>query len=184
MGGCYGRPAGPRAPADGAGAVEPDGSGPGAAAGPGLTDALHGAPALLAFVAAAVDTMVGDRRSLNLRLVSKACCEAVDAAATRIRLDFRVARQQAGAAGDGAWLARMERRLAKLARLEELACTGPSDAELGQLLAGPVAAGLLRLEVHGCTIERRGPSEPGPSPANLPSLQVRTIGWPTSRLLA
>jgi hypothetical protein len=153
MGGRDDRPAVPRALDDGAGAPEPAGSGPGAAAQrpaarpTGLADALHGAPYLLAAVAAA--PWFGDRPSLALRLVSKACCQAVDATPTRIRLDFDQARQQDP--DPEARLARMERRLAKLPRLEELACSDPSDVELGQLLAGRAAAGVQRLEVRGCT---------------------------------
>jgi hypothetical protein len=153
------RLAGPRALADGAG--EP---------GPGLVDALHGAPALLAAIAAAPR----DRNCLALRLVSRACCEAVDSAGTCITLAFNKAREQAGA--EGAWLARMERQLAKLPRLEELACSGPSDVELGQLLAGPAAAGVQRLEVRNCRSGRGGLDMPGPSLADLPSLQVCTRG--------
>jgi hypothetical protein len=170
------------------------------AAGPtGLADALHGAPDLLAAVAAAAAWPGDSRPSLDLRLLSKACCEAVDAAATLIRLDFDQARQQAdwqqgstaadpypearpkaAAAGDGAWLARMERRLAKLPRLEELTCSAPSDTELAQLLAGPAVAGVQRLEMLDCTSGRGGPGEPGPSPTDRPGLQVRSSGWLTS----
>ncbi len=154
-----------------------------AAAGPtGLADALHGAPDLLAAVAAA-GVPAGDLprpwpRWRILRSVSKACCEAVDAATTRIRLDFDQARPQADAAGGGAWLARMERRLAKLPRLEELTCFGLCDTELGQLLAGPAAAGVQRLKMCGCTSGRSSHYEPGPSPAHLLTLQVRNSGWP------
>jgi hypothetical protein len=173
-----------RAPADGAGAVEPNVSGPGAAAaaerpaaGPtGLVDALHGAPDLLAEVRAFVGPWV-DRPSPALRRVSKACCEAVDSTSTRIRLDFYLARQQADAAGDAAWLARMERRLAKLPFLSALACWKPSDVELGQLLAGPTAAQRLQhLDVRRCTSGRSSPGGAGPQPAHLPSLQVRVEG--------
>ncbi len=60
---------------------------------------------------------------------------------------------------DGAWLARMERRLAKLPRLKELTCTGPSDVELAQLLAGPVAARVQRLDVRGLTSGGGGPDD-------------------------
>jgi hypothetical protein len=183
MGGRDGRPAVPLALDDGAGAPESAGSGLGAAAaaqrpaaGPtGLVDALHGAPALLAAVRAFVGPW-GYRPSPALRRVSKACCEAVDVAATRIRLDFDRARQ-AGAAGDGAWLARMERRLAKLPFLSALACWKPSDVELGQLLAGPTAAQLLQhLDVRRCTSGRSSPGGAGPQRAHLPSLQVRVEG--------
>jgi hypothetical protein len=197
MGGRDSRPAGPRALADGAGAPKPAGSAPGAAAAAqrpaaGLVDALHGAPALLAAVAVAAAAVPGDRPSLALRLVSKACCEAVDAAATRITLAFQpcVARQQAGGRDGGAWLAwwmaRMDRRLAKVPRLQELTCTGPSEVELGQLLAGPVAAGVQRLDVRGCTSGRSGPGDAAPrvrwelpasSLAHLPSLQVWLCNW-------
>jgi hypothetical protein len=189
----------PTAPADGAGAPEPAGSGPGAAAvaqhpaaGPGLADAVHGAPTLLAAVAAA-----GVPSSLSLRLVSKACCEAVDTAITCITLAFNDAAGGAGAAGEAAWLARMERRLAKLPRLAELTCSGPSDVELGQVLAGPAAAGVQRLKVGGCTSGQRARCEPSgalaPSralglalglAALAPSFEVRSSsGWPTSRSL-
>jgi hypothetical protein len=189
MGGRDDRLAVPRALDDGAGAPESAGSGLGAAAAAqrpaarpaGLADALHGAPALLAALAAAVDTTPvnpsrrwvdrpsSHRPSLALRRVSKACCDAVDVAATRITLAFDRARQQAdAAAGAEARLSRMERRLAKVPRLEELACSGPSNVELGRLLAGPVAAGVQRLDVRWCT------SSPGQ--LHLPSLQVRNSG--------
>jgi hypothetical protein len=130
------------------------GSGPGVAAaqrpgGPGLVDALHGAPPLLAAVAEAAWPGYRPRWS-KMRLVSKACCEAVDAAATRITLAFDQARRQAGG---GAWLARMERRLTKLPCLRELTCSGPSNGDLSQLLARPTAARLERLEVHGDSLE-------------------------------
>jgi hypothetical protein len=128
-------------------------------------------PALLAAVATA--TWPPHSPSLALRLVSKACCQAVDATPTRIRLDFDQARQQDP--DPEARLARMERRLAKLPRLEELACSFPSDTDL--VLARPVAAGVQRLQqVPGCSSGRSDPSdpdEPGPSPAALPSPQVR-----------
>jgi hypothetical protein len=167
MGGRDDRMAEPCALADGAAsAAEPAGSGPGAAAevqgsGSGLVDALHGAPALPAAIA---DAMPGGRSSTALRLVSKACREAVDAAATRITLSFGPARQQQPGANGGASLVeRMERRLAELPCLLELACSEPSIAELRQLLAGPVAAGVRRLVVRGCTSGR---------PAHLPTLEV------------
>jgi hypothetical protein len=62
---------------------------------------------------------------------------------------------------------------AKLPRLTELICSGPSDAELGQLgQLGPAAAGVQRLEVRALA------PRAGPSSAHLPSLQVCNSGWP------
>ncbi len=123
-------------------------------------DALHGAPPLLAAIVAAA--WRGHRSSLAmLRLVSKACCEAVDGAATRITFAFDQARWQAGG---GAWLARMERRLDKLPCLRELTCSGPSNAELSQLLARPTAARLERLEVHGHSLEAGWAGFPAATP--------------------
>jgi hypothetical protein len=169
-------------------AAQPAGSGPGAAAaeGPGLAGALHAAPALLAAIAAAARSLGGSSPSPTLRRVSKACCEAVDAAATRMRLDFPRARQQAdeavGTTGHRArWLARgMARRLAKLPCLVELVCSGSTVTELEQLLAGLAAARVQRLEVHlspqvckrralcsaqhGCLSGRSGPQAAGASP--------------------
>ncbi len=165
--------------------LEPAGSGPDAAAaqrpsaGPGgLEDALHGAPDLLAALA-----MAGDRPSHALRLVSKACREAVDGAATRSRLDFPCARSRMAGPGGCAWLVPMVRRLARLTRLAELTCCDPSGEELEQLLSGAAAlqpspvAGVQRLEVCTASAEADvfGPGLPAllRSLAHLPSLQVR-----------
>jgi hypothetical protein len=176
MGGRDDRPAVPRALADGAGmpAIEPGAAAAAErpAAGPtGLADALHGAPDLLAMVAATMERR--NRNCLFLRLVSKACCEAVDAAAMRTTLAFNRARQP-----HPAWLAHVERYLAKMPRLVEIVGSNPSAAELGQLLAGPAVAGVQRLEVRDCTTVRGGHDEPGPSLAQLPSLQVCTVDAP------
>jgi hypothetical protein len=95
MGGRDDRAAARRARADSA--PVSTGRGPGSAAaqhaagGPGLEDALHGAPDLLAALAMAGEAQPGDPPSHALRLVSKACREAVDGAATRSRLDFEQA---------------------------------------------------------------------------------------------
>jgi hypothetical protein len=70
------------------------------AAGPGLADALHGAPGLLAASVAASHSW--EPPNPTLRLVSKACCEAVDGAVTRTRLFFDHIYQrgaQSGSAG-------------------------------------------------------------------------------------
>jgi hypothetical protein len=166
-------------------AAEPSGSGPDGPAG--LEDALHGAPALLAAVAD-VESFTPRENCpmrahgadcLTLRLVSKACCKAVDTGSTYIRVHFHEARRQASAAGDGAWLARMERRLAKLPPQAAILCQNPADVELELLLATPVVQRLeiKRLEMHGCMSVRRHPNEPGPSPAHHDSLQVRSSGW-------
>jgi hypothetical protein len=160
MGGHGDRPAARRTGTDSA--PEPAGSGPGAAAaqrpaaGPGLEDALHGAPDLLAALAMAGEAQPGGRRpSHALRLVSKACREAVDGAATRSRLDFPCARSRVAGPGGCAWIEPMVRRLARAPRLAELTCCEPSGVELEQLLSGAAArqpspvAGVQRLEV--CT---------------------------------
>ncbi len=145
--------------------------------GPGLADALHGAPALLAGMMA---------RSRDLRRMSKACCEAVDGAAKRCRLDFASARrveERRLSKLPRSLLERMAARLAKLPILVELLCVGSSGAEVEQLLttaaaAQPSSVGRVeRLMVKGALTAP--PDEPGSglpallrSLAHLPSLQV------------
>jgi hypothetical protein len=176
------RPAAQRARTGSASGDEPGGSGPGAAtqppAGPGLADALHGAPDLLA-AARPLD---------SLRRTSKECCKVVDGAATRCRLGFASARRaERHLAQSGSLLQRMARRLSKLPRLGELVCLGPSGAELEQLLAMAAAAqpssvgaalgGVQRLRVEGTStapLDEPGSGLPAllRSLAHLPSLQV------------
>ncbi len=181
MGGHGDRPAAGRTGTDSA--PEPAVSGPEAAAaqrpsaGPGLEGALHGAPDLLAALA-----MPGDRLKPALRLVSKACREAVDGAATRCWLDFPCARSRGAGPGGGAWLEPMVRRLAKVPRLAELTCCDPNGGEVEQLLSGAAArepssaAGVQRLEVCTTSAEADvlGPGLPAllRSLAHLPGLQV------------
>jgi hypothetical protein len=84
----------------GASGEEPAGSGLGATAGAhagpaGLADVLHGAPALLAAIKGGPRPNPDPRSSSHiLRRVSRGCCEAVDAPATRLRLNFDTARQE------------------------------------------------------------------------------------------
>ncbi len=133
-----------------------------------LADALHGAPDLLA----------ASRPLYSLRCTSKACCGAVDGGATRCKLDFTAAR---GVEEGRLLLERMAARLAKLPRLGELICVGPSSAELDQLLTMAAAAqpssvgGVQRLVVEGaCLME-------GPCDDGLPAL-LRSLAQPLGRL--
>jgi hypothetical protein len=185
MGGHGDRPPGGRTGTDSA--PEPggrkDAAAQRAAGGRGLEDALHGAPDLLPAVVAGGGP--GDLPSHTLRLVSKACREAVDGTATRCRLDFPCARSRGAGPGGGAWLEPMVRRLGKLPRLAQMewvTCCDPSGAELEQLLSGAVArepspvAGVQRLEVCTTSAEADvlGPGLPTllRSLAHLPGLQV------------
>jgi hypothetical protein len=158
---------------------EPAGSGPDAetqrpAAGPGLEDALHAAPALLAALA-----MRGDHSNPALRLVSKACREAVDGAATRTRLDFDEV-QLVGGPDSEVDVVPVARWLAKLTRLADLSCYAVYSRELEQLLAMAAAAqpsavaGVQRLVVVHAKEERAGEAAAVllRSLAHLPSLQV------------
>jgi hypothetical protein len=208
----------------GASGEEPAGSGLGAAAGTGagpagLADMLHGAPALLAAIMAASSRHGGDNTvqwpsimgermlpwgGCRRARVARACCEAVDAAATRLWLDFDPARraaapaclevdvdarQEGGHGGPAYQAAPMVRRLAKAPALTELHCSNPRGAELEQLLAGAAAAqpsavaGVQRLVVHCESSVRCLPGIYNAglpallrSLAHLPSLQVRLRG--------
>ncbi len=172
MGGRDDRPAARRArtdiPSDPAGSGT-DAATQGSAAGPGLEDALHGAPDLLAALA-----MRGGHS-----LVSKACREAVDGAATRTRLEFDQV-QLVGGPDSEVDVVPVARRLAKLTRLVELSCVGPSGTELEQLIATAAAAqpsavaGVRRLAVHTGDVRVPGLAALLRSLAHLPSLQVRT----------
>jgi hypothetical protein len=175
------------------------GSGPGAAAaqrpaaGPGLEDALHGAPDLLPAVVAGGGP--GDLPSHTLRRVSKACREAVDGATTHIRLDFEAGLWAAGfdTGQRAAWHERVACRLAMLPCLAELTYVG-YGANLERLLARAAAAkpgamaGVQRLKVDGQNglfeADWRGPGLPALLRllAHLPSLQARAVGWPEACL--
>jgi hypothetical protein len=106
------------------------------AAGPGLEGALHGAPDLLAALAMAGEAQPGGRPSHALRLVSKACREAVDGAVTRTQLFFDDLYQrgaQSGAAGGAsseavAPLSRSQRLLRAWAPKQHFACDWPRDS--------------------------------------------------------
>jgi hypothetical protein len=188
MGGRGDRPAAQRARTDSA--PEPAGSGPGAAAaqrpaaGPGLEDALHGAPGLLAALAMPGEAQPGPR--CILRLVGKSCCEAVDSAAGSLRVGFGM--------GGQAWVDAVVRRMGKLPRLAGVKFCDPSGVELEQLLATAAAwqpsavAGVQRLEVcrTSADADMFGPGLPAllRSLAHLPSLQVGPVadtrGWACS----
>jgi hypothetical protein len=138
-----------------------------------------------------------------LRLVSKACREAVDSAATRTRLGFDKARRAAGQAAQcAAWLKPMANLLARTPHLEWVTCWNPSGEELEQLMAMAAArqpsavAGVQRLDVHrrvgrelvmtaGVLRLLKAPGDEDNmlpallrSLAHLPSLQVCAVGWP------
>jgi hypothetical protein len=181
-------------------AAEPDSSGPGAAAtqrpeasAPGLEDALHGAPDLLALLTVVPGLqpnsmrppLRGDHRpSHDLRLVSQSCCLAVDSATTSLKLALYVGDDNDA---DSIWLEHIARRLAKMPRLVELKCCEAYGPELEPLLATAAAAqpsavaGVQTLWVSaGAQSDMFGPYLPAllRSLAYLPSLQVRASGWP------